>query len=174
MPGRFQKVVFPIIETDGLKEAIKINRKNALIIAAYLLNSEYLNKKELLNMICSLSYLGDTRMKFAENPNKIKNIVNGSYEELLKIYNFNTDYITKIDKDHVKIDLDTLRYNSILFPLALKKYLNYDIKRDKIRNYLEQLNKNESIEQTIKGIKTNGIIKSVDYASKKLAKKFKH
>ena len=27
LPGRFQKVVYPIKETDGLQEAIKINRK---------------------------------------------------------------------------------------------------------------------------------------------------
>jgi len=174
MPGRFQKVVYPIQSTDGLNEAIKINRENALKMAAYLLNKELVNKKELLTMLCSLSYLGDTRMKFAENPKKIDNIVSGSFEELNNIYNFNNDFIDVIENDNLLIKLETIKKSYQQFPISLKKYLDGKIDSNEIMNYLTHLNKTESIEQTLKGIKTNGVVKSVNYASKKLAKRFKH
>ena len=58
----------------------------------------------------SLSYDGDYRMYFGENPNKVKNIVAGQQDFLIKIYskyiesfhaylcwNPATDEITKVD-----------------------------------------------------------------------------
>ena len=173
MPGRFQKVVYPIKDTDGLEEAIKTNRENALMITSYLLNKEKTTKKELLNVLCSLSYLGDTRMKIAENPKKVENIVNASYKELNSIYNFNTAYMKEIPNDKVLVDLKNLKYQLSYFPLSLRNYLNNDLNPDAIIDYIMYLNKSESIEQTLKGLKTNGVVKSVDYASKKLAKRFK-
>ena len=174
MPGRFQKYVHIIKNTDGLEEAIKINRENALMISAYLLDKEVTSIKDLFMILCSLSYLGDTRMKFAENPKKIENIVNGSYSKLREIYNFNTEYFKETKNDYVEVDLDKIRYNYIQFPISLREFLNKDIDRERIVAYISYLNKTESIEQTLKGIKTNGVVKSVDYASKKLAKRFKH
>ena len=173
MPGRFQKAVYPIRETDGIQEAIKINREKALLVAAYLLKNEIVTKKELLTMICSLSYLGDTRMKFAENPKKIENIVNGSYNELVSIYNFNTDYFCEWDDEHIKIKLDKIKYAFTEFPISLGEYLANEEDKNKVLDYLTELNKKESIEQTIKGIKTNGVVKSINYGTKKLAKRFK-
>ena len=48
-----------------------------------------MNHNKLIDVytgICGLSYLGDTRMKFAENPRKVLNIVEGSYDSLNEIY----------------------------------------------------------------------------------------
>lgn len=173
MPGRFQKPINTIKTTDGLEEAIKTNRECALLISACLINKEIATKKELLNMLCSLSYLGDTRMKIAENPKKVENIVNGSYKELNSIYNFNTAFMREIPNDKVIIDVKNLKYQLTYFPLSLRNYLNKELNIEAIRDYITILNRNESIEQTIKGLKTNGVIKSVNYASKKLAKRFK-
>lgn len=173
MPGRFQKAVYPIKETDGIKEAIKINREKALLVAAYLLKNELITKKELLTMLCSLSYIGDTRMKFAENPKKVENIVNGSYDELKNIYDFNTEYFCEIDDEHIKIKTDAINYAFSQFPISLIEYLKNENDPNKVMDYLSQLNKMESIEQTLKGIKTNGFVKSVNYGVKKLAKRFK-
>ena len=111
------------------------------MIAAYILNKEYTTKEELLTTLCSLSYAGDTRMKFAENPNKVNNIVNASYDELIKIYDFNTDCIRESGIKHLKIDLNMIRYYSPLYPLALRKYLNYNTDKEKIFEYLMNLNK---------------------------------
>ena len=174
MPGRFQKSIYRIKDTDGLQEAIKINRENALMIAALLLNEEIITKKELLTMLCSLSYMGDTRMKIAENPKKVENIVNGSYNELISIYNFTKEYMKELDNEHVAVNISAIRRNLKHFPISLKEYIKDDFTAEAIIKYLTELNRRESKEQTIKGIKTNGVVKSADYASKKLAKRFKH
>lgn len=179
-PGRFQKPVYPIKENDNIKDAINYNRKCALLLSAYLLNKKYATRGELFNILCSLSYLGDTRMKFAENPKKVENIVNGSYEELVSIYNLNQPFFDIIGLDYIRINLDYIyEYINKIdnLPLYLKEYIiknnNNNIKNN-IITYLTELNKDESIKQTIKGIETNGILRSINYASKKLTKRFKH
>lgn len=42
--------------------------------------------RTLLGTIASLSYMGDIRMGVAENPNKVANIVRGSWREFLELY----------------------------------------------------------------------------------------
>ena len=144
------------------------------MIAALLLNEEIITKKELLTMLCSLSYMGDTRMKIAENPKKVENIVNGSYNELISIYNFTKEYMKELDNEHVAVNISAIRRNLKHFPISLKEYIKDDFTAEAIIKYLTELNRRESKEQTIKGIKTNGVVKSADYASKKLAKRCKH
>lgn len=46
--------------------------------------------------------------------------------------------------------------------------------RSKILEYFTNLNKKESTKQTLKGIFTNGIVRSIKYASKKVLKKIKY
>lgn len=177
MPGRFQKTVYPIKENEFIKEMIDMNREDALLLASYLQKNDEVSKKDLLVTICSLSYLGDTRMKFAENPRKVLNIVEGSYDELTKIYNFNNDYLK--EKDNIKIDRSKLKEKLKQLPANLLRYIDDslnsedDIIRQKILEYFTELNKKESTSQTIKGIYTNGVCRSINYASKKLAKRFK-
>ena len=111
---------------------------------------------------------------FAENPEKISNIVNGSYKELLSIYDFNKPYFKELNDEYLYVDLNIIKYSFMQYPMALRNHLTNDVFQDDIIDYLTELNRYESIDQTIKGIKTNGIVKSVNYASKKLAKRFKH
>ena len=178
LPGRFQKTVYPIIEDESLKEAIEKNREKALILSAYLTGLPKVNRKDIYQILCGLSYLGDTRMKFAENPRKVLNIVDGSYNELNKIYNFDTDYI-KDDCGEIVIDRDKIEEELGMLPEALFNYIKDDLSSDdqiirqKIYGYFTELNKKESSKQTIKGIYTNGICRSISYAAKKLSKKFK-
>jgi len=170
MAGRFQKTIYPIKESERLIQAISKNRENALLVSTYLQDKEEVDSKDIYVTLCSLSYLGDTRMKFAENPRKVLNIVEGSFDELNKIYN--VDDKVKINREKLKDDLRKL-------PKELLEYISDsldsddDIIRQKIIEYFTQLNKKESATQTIKGIYTNGISRSIDYASKKMAKRFK-
>ena len=57
----------------------------------------------------------------------------------------------------------------------IKPYLDKEdnLIKEKIYEYFTKLNKKESSAQTIKGLKTNGIIRSISYASKKISKRFK-
>ena len=180
VPGRFQKPIYPIKEDQELNMAIHYNRKMALIISAYLSEKDIVSKKDIYKIICSLSYMGDTRMSFAENPHKIKNIVNGSYNEFEKIYEFNRPYFEKIDDNYVEIDREYLNYYINYdgnLPKALIDIINYNTNidsKDNIINYLYNLNKKESIKQAIKAIDTNGLIRSINYGSRKLVKRFKH
>ena len=178
LPGRFQKTIYPIKENKTLKEKIEANREKALLLAAYLQEKDEVSKKDLLVSLCGLSYLGDTRMKFAENPRKVLNIVEGSFDVFNKLYKFDKKYFNEKDsniilnKKKIKKDLNTLPsglYNYI------KDYLDLDdsIIRQKIIDYFTQINKKESTKQTIKGIYTNGIIRSIKYASKKIGKRLK-
>ena len=55
----------------------------------------------------------------------------------------------------------------------LKKYISETLEMDNIYQIIE-LNKKESSKQTLKGLFTNGIIRSIQYASKKVMKKIHH
>lgn len=178
LPGRFQKTVYPIIENDKLKESINNNRDKALMVASFLSGFNQTTPKDIYVMLCGLSYLGDTRMKFAENPRKVLNIVEGSFDEYSKIYKLDKKYL-KVKNELVNVDIEMLNKELSNLPKGLKdyidKYINddYEIIREKILEYFEKLNKKESTKQTIKGIYTNGIIRSINYASKKIMKKIK-
>lgn len=178
LPGRFQKNVYPIVDNKEIDTLIDKNRENALLLSAYLEEKEETTKKDLLVTICGLSYLGDTRMKFAENPRKVLNIVEGSFDAFNKIYKFDKDYL-KVKQDVVMIDKEKVKEELVNLPDELLEYINPylnesdEVIRAKVFEYFTNLNKMESSTQTIKGIKTNGITRSISYASKKVLKKFK-
>ena len=178
LPGRFQKTIYPIKETKELKEKIEINREKALLLAAYLQEEKETTKKDLLVTLCSLSYMGDTRMKFAENPRKVLNIVEGSFDVFDKLYKFDKRYF-KSKGDKIIIDKELVFKELSTLPSGLYEYIKDDILKPdyvlkkKIIEYFTELNKVESTKQTIKGLETNGFGRSINYAFKKILKKFK-
>ena len=178
LPGRFQKTIYPIKEEEVLSEKIKNSREKVLMLAAYLEGKTETTKKDLLVTLCGLSYLGDTRMKFAENPRKVLNIVEGSYDVFNELYDFDKEYF-EVSDDLVKVNYDLIKEEINTLPVALleyiKPYLNEEdsVIKEKILEYFANVNKSESSKQTIKGIYTNGICRSISYASKKLTKRFK-
>ena len=179
LPGRFQKNVYPIIETPEIKKLIDENREQAFLLSTYLQKEKIVTKKDILVTLCGLSYLGDTRMKFAENPRKVLNIVEGSFNEFDKIYKLNKKYTEELANGTIEIKHDKIKEDIENLPKSLVDYLgmdtilNDDIIKNKILEYFENLNKVESSTQTIKGIYTNGICRSIKYASKKVLKKIK-
>ena len=120
LPGRFQKTIYPIVEANELNNIIVKNRDNALLLASYLVNSDTVTKKDLLVILCGLSYLGDTRMKFAENPRKVLNIVEGSYDKFLELYDFNKPYLTLKD-DYLIIDKSLVKKELVNLPSGIYK-----------------------------------------------------
>lgn len=85
--GRLQKAVVDVIPPTNLSlcNALKENRKSALG-AALLQLPEVFTYEQLFTQIVSLSYNGDFRMRFGEDRNKIKQIVNGTMEKLIDVY----------------------------------------------------------------------------------------
>ena len=179
LPGRFQKTIYPIVEEQSLIPVIEENRRQALLLSTFLQNDDKASKKDILTTLCWLSYLGDTRMGIAENPNKVPNIVNGSYDKFLEIYNFNEEYFIDrgddvlIDRDYVKDGLEELpdELYSYILPYLWREE---NVIAEKIIEYFTNLNKMESGKQTIKGLYTNGFYRSLAYALAKVLKKVKN
>lgn len=178
LPGRFQKPNLPIIQDKKLTKLIEKNREQALLTALFFLNKEKCDLVELYTALCCLSYLGDTRMKFAENPHKVANIVKGSYDYFKETYGTSNEYFTTDKKENVTVKISKLQKAINSLPKSLLDYIgdteDLEEVKNKIIEYFTNLNKNESSEQTLKGISTNGVIRSVKYASQKVLKKIRH
>ena len=164
VPGRFQKPILTIKSNKYIDEVILQNRRNACKIGLLCLDKKEL--KELYLTICSLSYSGDTRMKIAENPKKVDNIVGASYDKFEEMYNFDDLYRKNGEKIEFELNLKEL-------PSSLENYIKDNKTKEKVIEYLFNLNRKESSLQTIKGIKTNGIVKSLKYGFAKVLKKFR-
>ncbi len=179
--GRFHKPVMRINGSLMEEDAIEKNRKQAFLVTAFLA-PKVISKKHFLKLLCSLSYRGTMRMNFAENPHKVDNIVNGSYDKLLEIYSFDTDYIQVIEDDKLLIDESILMKHVSELPIGLLVYLyrsGFDFKsindvRRGIKSFFDEHNKTEEIYQSIDGIKTNGIVRSVPYLLAKVKKRIIH
>ncbi len=111
--GRMQKPIYTIKSNPKLDNAIDFNRKKAILTVLIMLDKTKLTIEELLEEICKLSYKGDIRTLGLENPNKVKNIVRGSLEELKNIY-CGYDFIKIID-NMVYVDFDLVYSNYLLF-----------------------------------------------------------
>jgi len=164
MAGRMQKPILIVKANKEIENAIDYNRHAGIKVSKLIINKEKINKKDFYITLGSLSYIGDTRMGIAENPDKVKNIVEGS----MKFYNDYYGKSLKIINNEViiekEIDLDTL-------PDDLKEYIDNHKEnsiKDSIRSFLISKNKSKSLSQTIKGIFTTGPIKAIKYAKEKL------
>ena len=180
MAGRCQKPISTLKIRDKVKNEIIYNRLNALKIALLLNHNKTITEQELYETICSLSYIGDIRMTMhCENPDKIKNIVNGSKIEFREIYNEVNDNLFDIKNNIISTNTDKILTSILDLPDSLLKYLhkhmdlnniNIDELNNNIINYLKITNFKSSIAQPIKSIIINGTEKSLNYLKEKRKK----
>ncbi|VFQ83667.1 unnamed protein product [Cuscuta campestris] len=85
MSGRLQKPVNIILDNLNIENVNAVNLRAAASAALLLLPSEF-SEEDFYAKICSLSYMGDLRMLFAEDKNKVKNIVQGQFHLFQRIY----------------------------------------------------------------------------------------
>jgi hypothetical protein len=85
--GRFHKpvTVFRGADHAAFAEASRLNLVTALAAGLLLLPAQF-TLRQLLVAIAGLSYTGDFRMVFGENPLKVTNIVDGQFGELVDLY----------------------------------------------------------------------------------------
>lgn len=179
--GRFQKPMLEVKSNKELNEVILRNRVAAFLIAC-ILSDEYTTYFDLFEKICNFSYMGDFRMGIAENPNKVKNIVNGSYDELYKIYS-KYPFVKPVYGERIRINYDEITKYMNLLPADLLDFIavsdNKELSNEKrillirktILNYFIKKNRVESVTQAIDGYKNNGLAKSIPYVASKLSKK---
>ena len=180
MAGRCQKPISTLKIRDKVKNEIIYNRLNALKIALLLNHNKTITEQELYETICSLSYIGDIRMTMhCENPDKIKNIVEGSKIEFREIYNEVNDNLFDIKNNIISTNTDKILTSILDIPESLLKYLhkhmdlnniNIDELNNNIINYLKITNFKSSIAQPIKSIIINGTEKSLNYLKEKRKK----
>ncbi|CAN6466467.1 unnamed protein product [Victoria cruziana] len=83
--GRLQKPVCILVDSMDVAELNLANLKAATSAALLLLPPEF-SEEDFYAKICSLSYMGDLRMLFAEDKNKVKNIVGGRFDSFRALY----------------------------------------------------------------------------------------
>ncbi|KAJ7969405.1 phosphatidate cytidylyltransferase, mitochondrial [Quillaja saponaria] len=95
LSGRLQKPVHIVVDNLNIENINSVNLRAAMSTALLLLPSEF-TEEDLYAKICSLSYMGDLRMLFAEDKNKVKKIVRGQFDLFHSMYKpFLEDYEAK-------------------------------------------------------------------------------
>ena len=180
--GRFQKEMRTIQKDKEIELANEVNKRNALTVALLLLDKEKPTLMDLYETICSLSYMGDSRKNFkAEDPRKIQKLASGSKEHFDKEYTAKTDLFTVSKDGTIKIDQEKVFKKMAELPQELyekivdaigHKRLDESLPeiRGAIVEYLTTIIKKSSMAQTVKGLKTTGLFKSLKYAFAKLEK----
>ena len=162
--GRMQKPILIVKADKEIEKDIAYNRVAGMETTKLLVNKKEIPLKDFYIALSSLSYIGDTRMKLAENPDKVKNIVEGS------IGFYDDNYADKLNIKNGKVIIDD-NVNIDKLPTKLKKAIEEDSSlsiSNKIKNFLTKQNKDKSLSQTVKGIFTTGPVKAIKYALEKL------
>jgi translocator assembly and maintenance protein 41 len=80
-----QKPVQILKWSKELDEAARRNLESAVRVSLLLLPESF-SATELFTMVAGLSYRGDFRMTFGENPQKVRNIVEGHEAHFHELY----------------------------------------------------------------------------------------
>ncbi|CAN1239539.1 Phosphatidate cytidylyltransferase, mitochondrial [Linum grandiflorum] len=83
--GRLQKPVHVLVDNLDVEKLNAVNLRAAIAAALLILPSKF-TEEDLYSKICSLSYMGDLRMFFAEDKNKVKKIVQGQFSLFQSMY----------------------------------------------------------------------------------------
>ncbi|XP_068642598.1 uncharacterized protein [Aristolochia californica] len=83
--GRLQKPVCFLVDSSDIENLNSLNLRAALSAALLLLPPNF-TEEDLYAKVCSLSYMGDLRMFFAEDKNKVRNIVKGHFDLFRVMY----------------------------------------------------------------------------------------
>ncbi|XP_028091169.1 phosphatidate cytidylyltransferase, mitochondrial isoform X4 [Camellia sinensis] len=98
LSGRLQKPVHILVDNLAMGNLNSVNLRAATSAALLLSPSKFSEfmQENLYAKICSLSYMGDLRMLFAEDKNKVEKIVQGQFELFQTMYKpFLEEYAAK-------------------------------------------------------------------------------
>lgn len=120
--GRFHKPVLEVLSDDMLRDVITKNRDGAFSIVS-ILSNPVTDKESIYRLLCSLSYMGDACKKFAEDPDKVINIVRGAFENFERIYTFREPYVKLLTNGNVLISHSYLLNEIEKLPSSLVDFL---------------------------------------------------
>jgi len=183
-------------------ERLVMSNRRAALSAALILACEadhgfegevHVQLEHLLSCIVRLSYDGDIRMAFGENPAKVLNIVHGQHTQLWEIYMPLAESLgVNVDSapadvlpgaGAVKFDLRNLGRQKLFqgLPAAVQHKVTAAAGRscdpwdrpDVLRGVLRKHVQYSSLVQTLKGPLTSGAARTVRYTAAKLCKRLK-
>lgn len=200
--GRLHKPVFELrrdLANTELSKALVTNLQSAIHTALLLLPEQF-SEEELFAAIAGLSYTGDFRMTVGEDRNKIVSIVKPNLDYFRKLYEphiINSEHL-HWDKPKgiiLQSDMPASKYHHLnLLPkflmFAIVNQRNFDgrhrdteevlrsLAHDSDCQYVVQtcvssIVKYSSIAQSLKGIMTAGVTKTIKYSLRKLKKMLK-
>ncbi len=200
--GRLHKPVLLLHSENGnhsLQQALATNLSSAVHVALLLLDETF-TEEELFHVITSLSYSGDFRMTVGEDKDKVSNIVRPNIDFFRELYE---PVLVAQDHLHWKREegrfeqslCSTAQFHHLnLLPkmvqVSLVNYRNsdgrnrdteevlhsfaYDTEcRTVMKRCISGIVKQSSLTQSVKGIFTAGLTKSLKYSSSKIKKMLK-
>lgn len=199
--GRLHKPVKMLVQSENgkLRAALVANLKSA-VTASFLMLPESFTEEDLFLQIAGLSYAGDFRMVIGEDKSKVANIVNDNIQHFRILYsNILRDCPQVVYKPQQgKLEVDKSPEGQFTQLMALPRTLQQRITRlvdppgknrdveeillqvaqdpecgAVVQQGISSIVKSSSITQSIKGIATAGVWKTVSYSSKKLLKMWK-
>lgn len=180
LAGRLQKPVRLVLPHEQVLHCQQQNLLSALAVALLLL-PEHFTERDLYQQIASISYMGDVRMAIAEHPRKIENIVDHQFN------GFRGLYAPLVKKMAVEIlpDKTYRQRKEVKFLLTLlassfrdklSHYALLDRKNEDLQRIVSQAVRDTvswpSLTQTIKGLVTAGISRTITYSVEKLKKRW--
>ena len=189
--ARLQKPVLEIYRDDPdnvYDLAFERNKRSALALAILQMPKSEFTLMDIFISLTSLSYKGDIRMLFkAEDPNKVKNIVEPNFSHFVDYYAPFIDQLeldgTLVYHDNSVFTVDIYKGHQALFDQIpkgthLTKYIKDDIRSmPDIESLQYQLNVNlevtnqwNSIKGILSGVYSTNPLKNVRYALRKRSK----
>lgn len=192
LAGRMHKPVKILQDNLRIKAAQHQNLRSAMSTALLLLPNEF-SEAELYTKIAAVSYMGDVRMAFAENPRKVQNIVSNQFSYFRELY---MPLFKEVDVN------STVEMSAILtsktgplsqglplfqppnnedrllnflpkrFRSIITKNRSNEVRRLRVSSAVAQIIKYPSFTQSLKGILTAGFGRSFRYSIAKLSKRF--
>ncbi|XP_057960607.1 uncharacterized protein LOC131152774 isoform X2 [Malania oleifera] len=144
LSGRLQKPVHILVDTLDVGNVNFVNLRAATSAALLLLPSKF-TEEDLYARICGLSYMGDLRMLFAEDKNKVKKIVQGQFCSFQKMYKpVLTEYETRDlirfssggDQENIYQDCSLSSVRSLVasLPSTIRNQMGLKLGENRIRN----------------------------------------
>lgn len=191
LAGRLHKPVLHLMNPvpSTIQEAQEHNVLSAVRSALLLLPSHF-QTKELLKVICGISYAGDIRvMLAAEDNRKVERIVSGSEERLRKLFQKPLETASAQWGLLSKLGSDSWEQNTgiearkglmcelprnVLAKLGVRPEVVAELPRSRgnymLRKALASIVLRSSVRQAVAGMLSAGVVKSASYSFSKLRK----
>uniref|UniRef100_M4BXI2 Phosphatidate cytidylyltransferase, mitochondrial n=1 Tax=Hyaloperonospora arabidopsidis (strain Emoy2) TaxID=559515 RepID=M4BXI2_HYAAE len=186
LSGRMHKPVSILATNELMQAAASTNLSHALHYALLCLPEKF-SEHDLYMKIAGISYLGDFRMTFGENPKKVRNIVDGNFRAFQELYRhkiqnspFMSRSISGVDmivansaNPDVRQSIVEALPSNVRRRLAAKSQASgvndhQTVTKKQLQRVIASIVFRSSRSQSIKGIATAGGVKSILYVAQKL------